>query len=186
MVDFTEENWLEKIERAIITPDIVPSILVSDGALEMKMFIDCEYNSMGGQLLSMALVPEDTQFEPLYRELVVHEPIDEWVRENVLMKMSQCQAGTSFVLPLTRNQFQSDLILYLNQYDRIHIVADWPDDIKYFCDVLITGPGARIDTPPLTMEIRRDLDCTSQNPHHALADALAMRDKYLSVALSGK
>jgi hypothetical protein len=36
----------------------------------------------------------------------------------------------------------------------------------------------RINTPPLTMEIRRD-DCPSEFPHNALADARGIRKFYL-------
>ena len=64
---------------------------------------------------------------------------------------------------------------WLSVYDAIHIIADWPEDIAHFCRALITGPGIRINTPPLTMEIRRDLDAVSELPHNALADARAIR-----------
>ena len=134
----------------------------------------------GGQLLSIALVPENEQFEPFYREQIVHEPIDAWVMTNVFPKMQQY---TNPNRAYSRGEIQAALMMYLHQYDRIHLIADWPDDIKYFCELLITGPGERIDTPPLTMEIRRDLDCESKNPHHALADATAMRDRYLCLQL---
>jgi hypothetical protein len=70
---------------------------------------------------------------------------------------------------------------FLKTYDSIHIVADWPEDIKHFCDALIIGPGIRIDTPPLTMEVRRDLDADSELPHNALADARAIRLKALGM-----
>ena len=53
--------------------------------------------------------------------------------------------------------------------------GDWPEDIEHFCAALICGPGMRINTPPLTMEIRRDLNGASQLPHNALADAKANR-----------
>lgn len=178
MTDFQEENWLERVQVALVAPEIVPGVLLSDGELEMKMFIDCEFNGMGGQLLSIALVPEDEQFEPFYREHAVHEPIDAWVQQIVMPKMKTCGCF--------RSHIQADLMAFLGQYDRIHLVADWPDDIKYFCELLITGPGERIDTPPLTMEIRRDLDCDSKNPHHALADATAMRDRYLELQLTNR
>ena len=151
--------------------------------LEMKIFIDCEYNGMNGQLLSMALVPIDKQFEPFYQEHVIYEPITEWVSENVIPKLNQFTIGRDLRIPCDRLQFQASLMMYLNQYDSLHLIADWPDDIKYFCDLLITGPGMRIDTPSLTMEIRRDLDCISTNPHHALADAITMRDYYLAKGL---
>ncbi len=173
-------DWLEHAIRANAGHEHVPGALCS-GELSMKIFIDCEYNGMGGQLLSIALVPEDLQFENLYREQVIHEPIQDWVQENVIPKLRQIE-GT--YAPCTREQLQIDIALYLNQYDRIHLIADWPDDIKYFCDLLITGPGKRLNTPALIMEVRRDLDCESSNPHHALADAQAMRNHYISKGLS--
>jgi hypothetical protein len=49
--------------------------------------------------------------------------------------------------------------------------------------VLITGPGTRLDTPPLTMEVLR-VDTVSTNPHNALADATALRDWYESVDMN--
>lgn len=179
MNEYQEENWLERVQLSAAVPEIVPGILFSDGEFEMKMFIDCEFNGMGGQLLSLALVPENEQFETFYREQIIHEPIDAWVQQNVLPKMGM-------ISTCHRQHLQAELMMYLNQYDRIHLVADWPDDIKYFCDLLITGPGTRIDTPPLTMEIRRDLDAQSKYPHHALADAEAMRDRYLALQLMDK
>jgi hypothetical protein len=61
------------------------------------------------------------------------------------------------------------------------LVADWPEDIQHFCELLITGPGLRLDTPPLTIEIRRDLDAVSALPHNALEDARAIKRKHLEL-----
>jgi hypothetical protein len=69
---------------------------------------------------------------------------------------------------------QEKLETYLCQFESIHIVADWPEDIMWFCKVLVTGPGTRINTPPLSLEILR-VDTVSINPHNALADAGALR-----------
>jgi hypothetical protein len=84
--------------------------------------------------------------------------------------------------PIRLDQLQSRLQAFLSHYDSVHLIADWPEDIKLFCDALITGPGVRIDTPALTMEIRRDLDAVSRIPHNALADAFAIRAKYMESA----
>ena len=70
---------------------------------------------------------------------------------------------------------QCSLRLWLAQFDAVHIVADWPEDIAHFCKALITGPGYRLDTPPLTMEVLR-IDAGSELPHNALADARGIRD----------
>ena len=139
----------------------------------MKLFIDCEYNSMGGQLISMALVPEEIEIGSLYFELPIHQPLDPWVKDNVIPIL---WGGLSSITE--RAVAQQKVAEYLAQFETVHLIADWPDDIKYFCEFLITGAGTRLDTPPLTLEIRRDLDAVSNQPHHALHDAMAMRDVY--------
>lgn len=90
-----------------------------------------------------------------------------WVAKNVMPILGKS--------PIPIGLFQKLLSAWLSAYDSIHIVADWPEDIKHFCDALIVGPGQRINTPPLTMEVRRDLDAVSELPHNALADAHAIR-----------
>ena len=32
------------------------------------------------------------------------------------------------------------------------IVADWPEDIAQFCNLLMTGPGEMVPVPPLTFD----------------------------------
>ena len=138
----------------------------------MIIFIDCEYNGWGGALISMALVPLDPD-APTFYEVVQPPPctaIDAWVEANVLPHLDM--AGD----PLTREDFAAKLARYLARFSAVHLVADWPEDVELFCRHLITGPGERIDTPPLTMEVRRDIDTElSAIPHHALHDAFALR-----------
>lgn len=136
----------------------------------MILFIDCEYNGWGGALISMALVPLDP-CAPTFYEVVQPPPctaIDPWVEANVLPHIDAAQ--------LTREQFAKKLAHYLARFPAVHLVADWPEDVELFCRHLITGPGTRIGTPPLTMEVRRDIGTeASAVPHHALHDAMALR-----------
>lgn len=132
----------------------------------MKIFIDGEWNSYGGELISLALVAEDGR--AFYKVLGCDNP-DPWVAENVMPKL-----GKPWI---TMESLQEQLAIFLNQFDTVQIIADWPEDIMWFCKVLITGPGTRLDTPPLMMGILR-VDTISENPHNALADALALRDWY--------
>ena len=129
----------------------------------MKLFIDGEWNSYGGELISLALVPEIG--EHFYEVLGCDSP-DPWVAENVMPKLGKNR--------ITMSEMQEKLEVYLSQFESIHIVADWPEDIMWFCKVLITGPGTRINTPPLSLEVLR-VDTVSMNPHNALADAGALR-----------
>lgn len=137
----------------------------------MKLFIDGEWNSYGGELISLALVAEDGR--EFYEVLGCYKP-DPWVEENVMPKL-----GKQWVsLP----ELQESLQEFLSQFDSVNIIADWPEDIMWFCKVLVTGPGTRIDTPPLSMVVVRE-DTVSKNPHNALADAHALREWWLEGAL---
>lgn len=153
----------------------------------MNIFVDCEYNGMGGQLLSIALVSEAALFPDFYAELEIVEELDPWVAENVVpLLRGEPVAATIRNLGASEDPFtvtlkdvKVALEDYLSHFDSVHLIADWPEDISYFCKLLVTGPGTRIDTPPLTLEIRRDIDSeASMLPHHALHDAQALRCSY--------
>jgi len=91
------------------------------------------------------------------------------------------EAPVLYVNPIPLAQFQRELADWLAPYTAVHLVADWPEDIAHFCNALITGPGQRLDTPALTMEVRRDLDeVPSAIPHNALAIAQAIRQSYMA------
>lgn len=78
-------------------------------------------------------------------------------------------------------ELQRDLQQFLAVYDSVHIVADWPEDIEHFCRALITGPGNRINTPLLTMEVDRSIDAPSALPHNALEDVRGIRRQALAI-----
>lgn len=140
----------------------------------MKFWLDTEFNEFRGDLISMALVADDGS--EWYEALPCKDP-GPWVAQHVMPVV--------FREPLpNRIYFALSLGAFLAQFDSVHVVADWPEDISHFCNSLIVGPGMRIDTPPLTMEVRRDLPNTadiSKIPHNALEDARALaqaeRDK---------
>lgn len=58
------------------------------------------------------------------------------------------------------------------------LFADWPDDIRYFCQALITAPGEMVNIPRLTFHIVRvDAYPTTLEgavQHNALWDARAL------------
>lgn len=129
----------------------------------MKLFLDCEFNEFRGALISMALVDENGRE---WYEVVPCENPGPWVAEHVIPILGRGPVSLPFM--------QASLSAWLSVYESIHIVADWPEDIAHFCTALITAPGMRIDTPPLTMEVLR-IDATSEMPHNALADARGIR-----------
>lgn len=125
----------------------------------MNLFIDCEWNSYKGDLISMALVAENGV--EWYEVLECRDP-HPWVAENVIPRLGKH--------PIPRFEMVKSLERFLDLFLDIHVIADWPEDIAMFCNLLVVGPGERIDTPPLTMEVTR-VDSVSENPHNALADA---------------
>ena len=139
----------------------------------MKLWIDCEFNEFGGDLISMALVAEDRQEFYEVLNLENDEKYGSWVFANVVPWLNKD--------PITKQEFQQKLWMFINQWEEVHIVADWPDDIKYFCMSLITGPGMSMNTPlKLTMQIDRELTTESSAIlHNALEDARAIRHSWL-------
>ncbi|HSM99891.1 MAG TPA: hypothetical protein VLS52_02650 [Rudaea sp.] len=135
----------------------------------MRLFLDCEYNGFGGELISMAIVAEDGRE---WYEVVMCEKPGDWVAEHVMPILGKRALPDKAMLT-------SSLFMFLRQFDSIHVMADWPEDVAHFCVALITDAGLRIDTPPLTMEVLR-IEAFSELPHNALADARGMREAVLA------
>lgn len=134
----------------------------------MRFWLDTEFNGYGGELISLALVSDDD--DEFYEAVEIRAEPTTWVRVNVMPILNQPPIPPELLATRLRN--------FLGRFDRAHIIADWPDDIAYFCRALITAPGEMITTPPLTFELRHDLpgtSGTSEIPHNALADARALR-----------
>lgn len=129
------------------------------------LYIDCEFNGFNGQLISMALV--SAKGDEWYEVLDCPDPVP-WVAENVMPLLDKGPL-------LSRKRFTYSLGAFLQQFTAVHIVADWPDDLRYFCEALITAPGEMVDTPRVTMELCR-VDAPSEVPHNALHDARGIRD----------
>ena len=137
------------------------------------IFIDCEFNGFGGKLRSMALVPQNPSWPEFYEEIEIKDQIEPWVQTNVVPHM--------FKAPISYSEFQAKLSQYLweMKHNDITVVADWPDDLRYFMEATITGPGNRIIMPTV-VNFRLDLNIeyNSVVPHNALHDARAIRDVY--------
>jgi len=135
-----------------------------------KIYIDTEFNGFQGELISMALV--SVNGHEFYEVLECKDPTP-WVAEHVMPYLEK--------EPVTMDVFQTKLMLFLHYHKQVTIVADWPDDIKYFCESLITGPGVAMNHPPISFELDRTLSSEdSKVPHNALHDARAIADNDLS------
>lgn len=140
-----------------------------------RYFLDTEFNGMNGDLISLALVSESGLRE-LYVWTLCRDPVP-WVAKNVLPIIDCDVAGMS--REIQPDRFGHRIASFL--YDDPHptIVADWPDDISYFCRALITGPGEMVSIPFLNFEMIRidayPTDLSGAVQHNALWDARALR-----------
>ena len=138
----------------------------------MRLFLDTEFNGFQGKLMSMALVPEVESVPEFYKELIITDQLDPWVRENVVPHM--------ILQPVGYGQFQQELADYLWLLGECTIIADWPDDIRHFCESLITGPGQCLGLlPNINFKLDFGIEYESKVPHNALFDARAIRDFYM-------
>lgn len=145
----------------------------------MRLFLDTEFNGFGGRLISMALVPEKKGDFEFYKELEMKDQLDPWVRENVEPNL--------ILVPISYSKFQNSLADYLWSVGDCTIIADWPDDIKYFCEALITGPGMMIHLMHnIKFELDFGIEYESLVPHNALHDARAIRDFYMERELKNE
>lgn len=135
----------------------------------MRIYIDTEFD--GDMLLSLALVPADTSIVPLYEILQMHRPIaDQWVLDNVYPILNKENA-------ISKVDLGFKIGCYLQQFPTVHIIADHPTDIRWFCDVIDFGDGVHALLAEHTLlEIDTGIRYVSEIPHNALADALAIRD----------
>jgi hypothetical protein len=138
---------------------------------KVDCYIDTEFNGFGGGLISLAIVTEyGSEF---YEVLDCREDIHPWVAEHVMPILEKS--------PVTFEVFQSRLQSFLWHMPSIRIIADWPDDIKYFCESLIVAPGVAISHPPIEFVLDRTLSSgESKVPHNALHDARAIADQHMS------
>lgn len=142
----------------------------------MIYYLDTEFNGFGGEILSIALVPADKTLTSFYREFdrskIALEP---WVAMNVKFEPSG--------FPQETEDTVAKHLAHLFKNDRTpHVIADWPEDIFHLNRILLTGPGEMVPVRSLTSQFIRIRNWStaehSKVPHHALYDAIALRDYF--------
>jgi hypothetical protein len=148
----------------------------------VRYFLDTEYNGVGGALISLALVPDDG--EELYLTLQTDEPILDWVERHVIPYLDSVPEQLSCPR-LSRNDAAHELERYLRHDDQPLIVADWPEDVSQFCELMITGPGQMVDIRNVTFQLMPlsnfSTAANSKVPHNALHDARSLRDHLVAM-----
>lgn len=150
----------------------------------MRYFLDTEFNGFGGSLISLALVPEygDQEF---YVSLPLPDELHPWVEQNVVPYLRFVPPGVD--ADLSRAEASQHLEAYLIHDADPLIIADWPDDLAHFCQLLLTGPGDMIGLNGLRLQLINGAGfsaaANSKVPHNALHDARAFKDFCLSSPL---
>lgn len=148
----------------------------------MRYFLDTEFNGFGGALISLALVPEDG--EEFYATLQSEVAALPWVEQNVVPFLDHVPVG--LVSPrLSRRDAAIALSHYLAIDPEPEILADWPEDISQFCNLLMTGPGEMVPVPAITFQLTPlggfSTAANSAVPHNALHDARALKEHILGL-----
>lgn len=144
----------------------------------MRIYIDCEFNGLGGSLISMALVTEsgDEWYEVL--ELPEGETLDPWVAEHVMPLLGK--------EPISADEFRAKLHSFLRQFDGCEAMGDWPADFEHLCSQMsFIGADLGFWLPiECSMHlIKGSPEIKSKIPHHALSDARALRDWHQSTLM---
>lgn len=144
----------------------------------MRYFLDTEFNGFGGALLSLALVPEDGDQE-LYLTFQFDGDYHPWVEKHVVPFLDHVPAGLA--CPRTgRGDGALAVAHYLGSDPAPVIVADWPEDISLFCQLLMPAAAEIVPVPSLTFRFIRlpgfSVAANSRVPHNALHDARALRE----------
>jgi hypothetical protein len=148
----------------------------------VRYFLDTEFNGFGGALISLALVPEDG--EEFYATLQSEVAALPWVEQNVVPFLDHVPVG--LVSPrLSRRDAAIALSHYLAIDPEPEILADWPEDISQFCNLLMTGPGEMVPVPAITFQLTPlggfSTAANSAVPHNALHDARALKEHILGL-----
>jgi hypothetical protein len=147
----------------------------------MKFFLDTEFNGFGGELISLALVPWETDHE--LPELYLATPSmsiepEPWVLAHVLPIIDAPGAEPVWSVCENWPMLIADYLRNVSGYAP-YIIADWPDDIRHFCNAIITGPGEMAPISRVQFDVLRVDAYPSTLPgavqHNALWDARALR-----------
>ncbi len=143
----------------------------------MRYFLDTEFNGFGGALISIALVPEfgDDEF---YAIVPMTDPVEPWVERHVMPYLHMVPPALD--MTMRSEDAAHEVARYLAHDDDPVIVADWPDDIAYFCKLLVIGNGVIVDIGDIDFSFLRSPGfspaANSKVPHNALHDARALRN----------
>ncbi|ATE63721.1 hypothetical protein [Rhizorhabdus dicambivorans] len=148
----------------------------------MRYYLDTEFNGFGGDLLSLALVPEDGD-QDYYVVIPFEGAWHPWVEKHVMPYLDS--VPPMLLNKLDRIAAAHDIAAYLAGDPDPVIIADWPEDIALFCRLLLVAETEIVDIRHMRLEFHRTPGfSTARNskvPHNALHDARALRDHLVAL-----
>lgn len=152
-----------------------------------RYYLDTEFNSFGGSLISLGIVRDDG--ESLYlvvpkdeiERMEAEEGMDPWIKENILPILYSVPPSCPIdICPVT--EWGPIISAFIYRDDEIpQIMVDWPSDAMDFAKLLITGPGTAVPMGNQThITIIRHVDIYPTTlegaiQHNAWWDAMAIR-----------
>jgi hypothetical protein len=149
----------------------------------MRYYLDTEFDGDGGRLISLALVREDG--ESIYLTFPSLQKVQPWVAQHVLPHVRKVPPYVEVITIQPGDRIGAALAVagFLAGDEEPFITTDWPDDIKYMCDVVVTGPGLMANIGRLTFDmVRVDAYPTTLQGavrHNAWWDAMALRQLFV-------
>src|ERR1700719_4478092 len=135
------------------------------------LYLDVEFNGFNGQLISLALVPDDAT-TPFYEVSELPRPVDQWVRTHVIPKLGK--------EPLRPLLFKQAFQLYIQKFDNPLIICDWHADAVHFCQLLAGFDyGSSLDFA-FTMQVLKTPKDEPAYIHNALDDARILMEWHKS------
>jgi hypothetical protein len=156
-----------------------------------RYYLDTEFNSFGGSLISLGIVQHDNPENNLYLvvpqcdidRMIFEESMDPWIKENILPNIARVpDIANHYVMPVHEWPDMIGKLIYGTDCSETpHIFVDWPSDAMDFSRLLMTGPGHAVDMSHQTLiTILRHIDVYPTSlegavQHNAIWDAMAIR-----------
>ncbi len=137
-----------------------------------RAFVDTEFDSFGGRLISIALVGDQGEE---YYGVVANTAVNPWVQEHVIPKLEQA--------PISLEDLRENIVSFILWYFphcQLQVYADWPEDLAHFFSLLSEPNGVtRLNCPVVGIFTRPPTQPQPDNPHNALSDARALKKAFL-------
>ena len=148
-----------------------------------RLFLDCEFTNFGGDLISLALVPEvGTGHCYIVLDSDQYGWPSPFVKQHILtnLQVDLTDHGRTLTREVAARHVANYLHAHVKGDEALKVMADWPEDLSHFLRLFGLGDGRTINIPAIDLEYRRipgfATATHSSSPHNALFDAVSLRE----------